>query len=254
MWRQGQGAGDEVLRGGGVDAVGGLTPAGLGESLTGMTLAAPIVFHAIPMATLYEVEHSYLRVWLAAAAGALIVLVTSKVLRNKSLVASQIGVDRVLLWAASIAFVVSWFLPVIKNGLTFPEGLPGWQAMRAVLDPLWDHDKLRDRPWFSALSIASGLTNVVMIAALSHLHLTRLSPANRWKHWVVLAAAINASWTGFDWRDDDLRIGYYLWVVSFLLLAIAVLARGARTNQRGAPEVGKGSPSSGENSSALASP
>jgi hypothetical protein len=219
-----------------------------------MTLAAPIELPASPMATLYEADHSYLRMWLAAAGGALIVLVTSKVIRKNSTAASQIGVDRVLLWAASIAFVVSWFLPVIKNGWTFPKGLPGWQAMRAVLDPLWDHDKLRDRPWFSALSIASGLTNLVMIAALARLHLTRLASANRWKHWVVLAAAINASWMGFDWRDDDLRIGYYLWLLSFLLLAIAVWARGAGTDQRGAAGVGRGSQSSGENSSALASP
>ena len=216
-------------------------------------LACRFLLPAMPMATLYEAEHSYVRVSLAAAAGALIVLVTSKVIRKQSPIASQIGVDRVLLWTASSAFVVSWFLPVIKNGWTIPEGLPGWQAMRAVLDPLWDHDKLRDRPWFSALSIASGLTNIVMIAALAHLHLTRLSPANRWKHWVVLAAAINASWLGFDWRDNDLRIGYYVWLLSFLLLAIVVWARGARIQRKEAAGVSSGRQSSGENSGALAS-
>ena len=93
-----------------------------------------------------------------------------------------------------------------------------------------------------------------MIAVLAHLLIPRLSSANGWKHWVALAAAINASWVGFDWRDHDFRIGYYLWLLSFLLLAIAVWARGVRTGQKGADGVGRYSRSGGENSSALASP
>jgi hypothetical protein len=35
-----------------------------------------------------------------------------------------------LISAGWLLHAVAWFLPVIKGGVTFPHGLPGWDAFR----------------------------------------------------------------------------------------------------------------------------
>ena len=54
----------------------------------------------------------------------------------------------------AIAFpvhAVAWFLPVAKDGVTFPDGLPGWQAFSA-----------KGGPWYDDLRIAIGLASTAL--------------------------------------------------------------------------------------------
>ena len=226
-----------------------MTPARLRKSLAGMTLATQSMLLPVPMASLYATDFSFLGMWVAAAAGILFVIVSSSVSRRAT---TLFGVQ-LLLGAAAVAYVISWFFPVF-DGSTVPGGLSGWQAMRGVLNPLWDHQRLIESPWFSLLGIVTGLSNVFMIVALINLFFSRLASANRWRRLTLAAAAVNTSWLGMDWPDHDFRIGYYLWLLSFLLLAIAVWPRSVRTGQKGAAGVGKNTGSGGESSRALASP
>jgi hypothetical protein len=44
---------------------------------------------------------------------------------------------QLLISVAWLVFVAAWFLPVISEGVTLPQGLPGWQATRIALCGLW---------------------------------------------------------------------------------------------------------------------
>src|SRR5215475_11712789 len=66
--------------------------------------------------------------------------------------------------AAWLAYLVSWFLPVIKEGVTFPQGLPGWEAFRVAASPVWPTG-ISVEGWYNAvLSTVSALTTVLFIA------------------------------------------------------------------------------------------
>ena len=57
-----------------------------------------------------------------------------------------------------LIYAVAWFLPVIEGGVTLPKGLPGWEALQAVLGP-------EVGPWYvKFLSILSGVTNLAPVA------------------------------------------------------------------------------------------
>src|SRR5215470_10572141 len=40
--------------------------------------------------------------------------------------------QQLLIWAAWLVYVAAWFFPVVKEGVTLPDGLPGWQAFRVA--------------------------------------------------------------------------------------------------------------------------
>jgi hypothetical protein len=44
-----------------------------------------------------------------------------------------------LIWAAWLIQGVAWFLPVIGEGTSLPEGLPGWQAFRVASGAIWPY-------------------------------------------------------------------------------------------------------------------
>ena len=33
----------------------------------------------------------------------------------------------------ALAYMLAWFLPVIEDGVTLPNGMPGWEAFRVAL-------------------------------------------------------------------------------------------------------------------------
>lgn len=126
-----------------------------------------------------------------------------------------------MLCAAVVAHALSWSLPVIDD-------YRGWQAFRVALTPIVPYDDFSSGGvWYErVLSIASGLTNVLFLAALLALATARA----RWlpvsTRGLIAAAVLNLYW--FVMMGDDrgeLRIGYYLWVGSFLVLAAALHLR-----------------------------
>jgi hypothetical protein len=124
---------------------------------------------------------------------------------------------------AALLYVVAWFLPVADGGSTLGAGvLPGWEALRIALSPLWPYDRFVDEGSLrSSLSVASGVTNVMFIAACGAMW--QAKAAGRSINWVafplLVAAIVNATWL---WSSPaELSWGYYCWLGSFLLLALA---------------------------------
>ena len=122
--------------------------------------------------------------------------------------------------AAVIANVLGWALPVIDD-------YRGWQAFRVALSPVWPYENFGFQSWYSAaLTTASGLTNALFVAAFLDVVWWR-SASTRTIGWVLIAATVlNLHWLARAGDDFvDLRVGYYVWLISFPLLAMAARAR-----------------------------
>jgi hypothetical protein len=126
----------------------------------------------------------------------------------------------VLLAAAAIAFVASWFAPVTVQD----RGYAGWEAFRTILQVLWSPAQFggRSHRLVTAIWISTALTNVVFIAAF-------IAVVTSWRTWirglkwaVLAAAALDLYWY---FGMDHLKIGYYLWVASFFVLFAAMARR-----------------------------
>jgi hypothetical protein len=129
------------------------------------------------------------------------------------------AIDRrrvVLLTVAACAFILGWVLPVIDE-------YRGWQAFRVALSPLWPYENFKIDGWHNAiLTPASGLTNLLFALAFAELALRRkLNP--RAIAWLLVGATLlNMYWLVLAGEAiTDIAIGYYVWLVSFPLLALA---------------------------------
>ena len=123
-----------------------------------------------------------------------------------------------LISVAFLVHAVAWFLPVARDGVTFPEGLPGWQAFFFAL--LWS----KGPPWWlGALSAMSALSTALFVLGAGWVVAMGSHIVRRVSAWIAACAfAVNAHWIVFSGKLG-LRIGYYLWWGSFLLLAIGLL-------------------------------
>lgn len=137
---------------------------------------------------------------------------------------------KLVLPIAALVFVIAWLTPVVDGGTTLAEGgVPGWEAFRVSLSPVWPYEGLEVSTWYwGILTVASALTNFVFLAALAHV-VWRPGTQRRAIAWsLTVAFAVDCSWL-FTGDLEYLRLGYYLWVASFALLAVAawrVPARG----------------------------
>jgi hypothetical protein len=99
---------------------------------------------------------------------------------------------------------VAWFLPIVKDGVTFPHGLPEW--------------------YNAVLSTISATTTLLFIFRYVWVMSRGLCTLPRASAWIATSAFIlNAHWYVLFGSDrKDLRVGYFLWWFSFLLLAIGL--------------------------------
>lgn len=122
----------------------------------------------------------------------------------------------------AVVWVLAWFLPVCKEGSTLADGiLPGWEAFRVALSPAWDyspHISYQAHFLNKVLSIVSGFSNFVFLAAFLLARHKKFVPAI-WKLLLVCAVINLITWCDFGLSDAGLKIGYYLWMGSFFLLA-----------------------------------
>ncbi len=123
---------------------------------------------------------------------------------------------------AAVVFVIAWLTPVVDGGTTLAEGgVPGWEAFRVALSPVWPYGDFEASTWYwGILTVSSALTNFVVVAVLAHL-VWRPGTHRRAIAWALaLAFVVNCSWL-ISGDRGALRLGYYLWVASFALLALA---------------------------------
>jgi hypothetical protein len=118
--------------------------------------------------------------------------------------------------AAVVTNLLSWFMPVADDYV-------GWQAFRVALSPLWPFEQFHIQPGaLLVLSVASGITNL-LFWVLAAVLVTQ--PARRAKPvlWAAAAATLlNLHWPiSMGEERAQLENGYFVWVCSFALLALA---------------------------------
>ena len=143
----------------------------------------------------------------------------------------------ILLAVAAFLYVLSWLLPVADGGTTLSDGgLPGWEAFRLALSPIWSYEGLAGDSWWSdSLSVLSALTNIGFVASAAILASwpQRFRRGTFWS--LVLATIVNTLWFVLSDERSDLRIGYYLWLSSFIVLAVAARSMPAAAGSSTAP-------------------
>lgn len=123
--------------------------------------------------------------------------------------------SRAALAAAVVAHVLGWLLPAVYNE-------SGWKAFALALSPVWDYESFRDQPLsLLALIVASALTNV-LFAALAVALVLRPARAKAVLWAAAAATLLNLHWP-FSMGEQRrlLESGYFVWVTSFALLALA---------------------------------
>jgi hypothetical protein len=121
---------------------------------------------------------------------------------------------RVVLLAAIVAHGLGWLLPVVQD-------YRGWQAFRVAFSPIWPFEQFRIEPgllW--VLSVTSALTNALFLVLVVLLIRGRRAQ-------LVLWLAAGATLLDLHWplsmgaQRAELASGYFVWVSSFALLALA---------------------------------
>jgi len=119
---------------------------------------------------------------------------------------------------AVVANALGWALPVVDD-------YRGVHAFRVALSPIWPYEEFHvpagHLVW---LSVASALTNVVFIAMAIYLwpRIARAAGSRLAVYVLGAAALLNLHWT-FTMQDSgkELAAGYYVWVLSFVVLLLA---------------------------------
>ena len=129
---------------------------------------------------------------------------------------SGVNAARATLLAAIVANVLGWVLPAYSEER-------GWSAFVFALSPLWDYSSFHGQPVaLLAFIVASALTNALFVALAALLGLGKTRQAR-----LALWAAAGATLLNLYWpillepQRERLESGYFIWVTSFALLALA---------------------------------
>jgi hypothetical protein len=128
-----------------------------------------------------------------------------------------------LIFGAWLTHAAAWFLPVITDGVRFPHGLPGWEAFRIALSPVWSYGTA-----FSGIgavaSVLSAATTILFVVGSPWVLWRGSNSLRRTSAWIAVGAfVLDAHWYFFYGRSDSgLMIGYFVWWFSFLVMAIGL--------------------------------
>lgn len=145
-------------------------------------------------------------------------------------VSASIANRRSILFGALLVwllFLASFLMPVTTGGMV------GWQAFGIYVGEMWDfRDYWRhvaDEPLAALVSTFPATNFAVFIAPLI------LFRWPRWSGWLGLALALGGFVPLFGFYEaivkNELRVGFYCWVISIFLMAIICLSDSRR--QRG---------------------
>ena len=136
------------------------------------------------------------------------------------------GIDvrrpQLLISGAWVLHAMAWFLPVVDGGVTFPHGLPGWQAFRVAACAVWPYKDFKTD--YAVLSTISAVTTPLFVLGSVWVVLRGSNTLRYASAWVATFAFIaNAHWYVLFGSDrKDLRIGYFLWWFSFLFVGLGL--------------------------------
>lgn len=165
------------------------------------------------------------------------------------------GAGGQLLLVGALLFAVSWFVPVYKGQDLFgslptwmsklgtspdgslaavqgPDWLPGWNAFQVAWDLLTsDPQATPGERWKVVLLGSTCLTNAAMLLSLLLVaaRACRGTAALGCGLLMLGCAAVDASWLYLCEREliESYRAGYYLWLVSFVLVGLGAMSRAA---------------------------
>lgn len=126
---------------------------------------------------------------------------------------------------AWLVHVAAWFLPIVKGLDTFPKVVPGWYAFRVASCGVWPCEDMHFDTWFGAvLSALSAITTLLFVLGSPWVILRGSHSMRRASAWVAaISFIVNVHWYVLFGSDrSDLRIGYFLWWLSFMFLAIGL--------------------------------
>ncbi len=128
---------------------------------------------------------------------------------------------------AVLMYVIAWFVPVHVALGHLPDAIPGLEAVRAALIPIWPDEGVdfEGGGLVGALFVASVITNVfVLILPLVLTTRSRVEIAQAGQA-CMLAGVLNAHWVlGLEGSVDveNLQPGYFLWWLSFFVAGFGV--------------------------------
>jgi len=129
-------------------------------------------------------------------------------------------------------YALSWFLPVAKSGV---DVFSGWDAFHFALTPVLPNspahkDVLTDPWYYQVLSVASAATTFMFVVGPPLAVWSGSRLVLRACAWAATTAFIvNTHWY-FLWDiRSDLSVGYFLWWLSFGVLAIGLFRRSSRS-------------------------
>jgi len=137
-----------------------------------------------------------------------------------------------LIIGAWLVHTVAWFLPVLKEGVTFPHGLLGWEAFRVAASAVWPYENIEfEARYYAVLATISAVTTPLFIFSSVWVVLRGTRALRHVSAWVATIAFIfNVHWYVLFGSDrKNLRIGYFLWWLSFLLVALGLFALSRQT-------------------------
>lgn len=140
--------------------------------------------------------------------------------------APSLSAGNVLMWASAVAFLASWFLPVL-------DGVPGWMAFRYALAPLVPYRDAGGVGWEDSVpQVLSALTNLMFVILFGLWLAKQMFRPAMFVRLTLACVLLNLYWFVMAWRDpagvSDLLYGYYVWQLAFvLMLAVAILTASA---------------------------
>jgi len=148
--------------------------------------------------------------------------------RFAAMTISTVKSPRIIVASAWLVHAVAWFLPVAKLGGAHSDlfgPIRGWIAFRAALSPVWPYESVHSDAWYySVLSVASAATTVLFIVGSPLVLWCESRRVQRACAWFAAGAFIvNSHWYVLFGADrNQLSVGYFLWWLSFALLAIGL--------------------------------
>ena len=124
-------------------------------------------------------------------------------------------------WALHVA---SWFLPVLKEQ-DYHAMVPGWKAFRYSACAVWPCEGIQFETLHHAVLATISVITTLFFLLCSPLVVLRGSRVlQKSAAWAAAAAfLVNTHWIIiFGEKKSELTVGYFLWLSSFLLLAIGL--------------------------------
>ena len=131
-----------------------------------------------------------------------------------------------IILAAWILHAVSWFLPALIVQEPLRMKVLGWKAFRLAACAVWPCEDVQFQTVPDAvLATTSAITTVFFVLCSPWVVLRGSRSLRRVSAWVAAGAfLLNAHWIVlFGDKRSELSIGYYVWWLSFFLLAIGLL-------------------------------